>query len=112
MAYDERLAGRVRQELAAEGDVAERKMMGALCFMLGGHMCCGVTGAALMVRVGREAYDDTLAEPHVAPMEIAGRPTVGFVTVDAAGIRSDAALAGWIRRATAFVSTLPPKGRA
>ncbi len=50
MSYDAGLAERVRKALAARGDVAEKRMMGVLCFMSGGHMCCGVTGAAL----GRE----------------------------------------------------------
>jgi hypothetical protein len=47
--------------------------------MVSGSMCGGVTGSTLMVRVGREAYQRTLAEPHVRPMEIGGgrRPS-GF----------------------------------
>ena len=62
--------------------------------MVSGSMCRGVTGSALMVRVGREAYQRTLAEPHVRPMEIGGgrRPS-GFVLVDRKGYGTDAALA-------------------
>lgn len=112
MAYDEKLAQRVRQVVATRGDISERKMMGALCFMAGGHMCCGVTGSELMIRVGRDAYERTLAERHVRPMEIGSRQATGFVLVDAAGFRSDVALAEWIRRGIDFVSTLPPKGTA
>ena len=33
MAYDERLAERVRQALAEHGDITERKMFGGLAFM-------------------------------------------------------------------------------
>lgn len=111
MAYDEALAGRLRQVLAGHRGIAERKMMGALCFMAGGHMCCGVKDSALMIRVGRDAYVRTLAEPHVGPMEIAGRPTTGFVLVNAAGLQSDAAMAEWIKRGIDFVSTLPTSGK-
>jgi hypothetical protein len=112
MSYDGRLAERVRKVLAAHGDTVERQMMGALCFMSGGHICCGVTASALMVRVGRSAYEQTLAEPYVKPLEIGTRQATGFVLIGAGGLRSDAALADWILRAVHFVSTLPPKRRA
>ena len=110
MSYDEKAAERVRRVLAGGQDLAEKKMMGAICFMVSGSMCCGVTGSALMVRVGREAYQRTLAEPHVRPMEIGGgrRPS-GFALVDRKGYGTDAALAKWVKRGTDFVSTLPAK---
>lgn len=112
MAYDATLAEQVRKFLATLGMITERKMMGALCFMVEGHMCCGVTGSSLLIRVGRDAYGQTLAEPHVRPMEIAGRSMAGFVLVDPIGLLSDTSIAKWIRRGLAFVSTLPPKGPA
>lgn len=51
MAYDERLAARVRALLASRADVSERKMFGGLTFMVGGNMCCGVNGDELIVRL-------------------------------------------------------------
>jgi hypothetical protein len=68
MSYKGRLAERARKVLAAHGEVVERRMMGALCFMLDGHMRCAVAGSAPMIRVGREANEQTLAEPCVEPM--------------------------------------------
>jgi TfoX/Sxy family transcriptional regulator of competence genes len=112
MSYDGKLAERVRKVLAARGDVLERRMMGALCFMSRGHMCCGVTGSALMIRVGRTAYEQTLAEPYLKPMELGNRRATGFVLVDAGALQSDAALTDWILRAVRFVSTLPLKSCA
>jgi TfoX N-terminal domain len=109
MSYDERAAERVRRVLAGRRDLAEKKMMGAICFMVRGSMCCGVTGSALMIRVGQEAYQRTLAEPHVRPMEFGGRRPSGFVLVDPTGYDTDAALAKWVKRGTDFVSTLPAK---
>jgi hypothetical protein len=109
MSYDEKAADRVRQVLSGRRDLVEKKMMGAICFMVDGSMCCGVTGSALMVRVGREAYRRTLAEPHVRPMEFRGRRPSGFVLVDPQGYRTGAALAKWVKRGTDFVSTLPAK---
>ena len=62
MAYDERLAERIREALADEKAVDEIKMMGGLCFMVSGHMAVGIVGDDLMVRIGPEAYDRALEE--------------------------------------------------
>jgi hypothetical protein len=109
VAFDEKTAERARRALSGQRGLVEKKMMGGICFMLEGNMCCGVSGSALLVRVGREAYQETLAEPHVRPMEFAGRRPTGFVFVDPEGHRSDAALATWVQRGVDFASTLPPK---
>ena len=106
MAYDEKTAERVRQVLSGRRDAVEKKMMGGICFMVSGSMCCGVAGSALMVRVGREAYQPMLSQAHVRPMEFAGRRPTGFVLVDPGGYRANAALTTWIQRGIDFVSTL------
>lgn len=105
MDYDLNTAERVRRILSNRSDVVEKRMVGGLSFMVGGSMCCGVTGSALMVRVGAEARDRTLAEPHVRPMEFAGRPLAGFVCVDPAGLRADATLRRWVQLSLDFVAT-------
>ena len=109
MAYDEDLANRIREALASRDDVTERKMFGGLAFMAGGHMCCGVTGSALMLRLGPEGSEAALDEPHTRPMDFTGRPLTGFVYVEPDGTSSDADLKRWVERAEAFVATLPPK---
>src|SRR3989442_15755085 len=85
MGYDERVAERVRRVLAGQRNVVEKRMVGGLSFMVNGSMCCGVTGNALMVRVGPEGLAGALARPHVRPMAFAGRPLAGFVCVDPGG---------------------------
>src|ERR1700730_1943109 len=110
MSYDLKTAERVRRILSNRSDVNEKRMVGGLSFMVAGSMCCGVTGSALMVRVGAEARDRALAEPHVRPMEFAGRPLAAFVCVDPPGFRTDATLRVWIQRGVDVVATLaPPK---
>jgi hypothetical protein len=82
MAYDEKTAGRVRKFLSARPDVVEKKLMGGLCFMVKGHMCCSVSGkGGLLIRVGSDAHQLMLGEPHVEPMEMRGRIMTGFVRV-------------------------------
>jgi TfoX/Sxy family transcriptional regulator of competence genes len=109
MAYDERLAQRIRDVLAARDDVEERKMFGGIAFMVGSHMACGVIHHDLMLRVGAAGEADALAQPHARPMDFTHRPMVGMVYVAPAGVRTAAALRGWVARAEAFVATLPPK---
>lgn len=112
MAYDEATAERVRRILARRAHVSERKMMGALVFMVNGRMCCGVSGTALMIRVGPEAHERTLARPHVRPMEIGGRRTRGFVRIDPAGYRAAGALARWVQQGIDFATKVPAKPAA
>jgi TfoX/Sxy family transcriptional regulator of competence genes len=109
LSYNPDAADRVRRLLSGRGDVVEKKMVGGLSFLINGNMCCGITGAALMVRVGAESRQDTLREPHVRPMLFAGRSLSGFVCVEPAGYAADDALASWVQRALDYVSGLPAK---
>jgi TfoX/Sxy family transcriptional regulator of competence genes len=108
MAYDEELAARIRAELGSRDDVTERKMFGGLAFMVGGNMCCGVTGDDLMLRFGAEA-ETALEDRHARPMDFTGRPLPGFVYVGAEGTAADADLHRWVGRALQLAETLPPK---
>jgi len=112
MGYDEKTAERVRRILSRRQNFVEKRMVGRLSFMVNGSMCCGVTSTGLMIRVGPEERERTLAQPYVQPMKFAGRPLAGFVCVDPEGYRTDTALAAWVRRGIDFVSTLPPKKQA
>jgi len=109
VAYDEKLATRIREAFGLAAGVSERKMFGGIAFMLDGHMCVGVIADELMVRVGPAQYEKALAEPHARPMDFTGRPLAGFIYVAAAGIKTKATLARWIERGRQFVTTLPAK---
>ncbi|HEY5209167.1 MAG TPA: TfoX/Sxy family protein [Stellaceae bacterium] len=110
MAYDEKIAERVRKLLSGRGDVIERKLMGGLSFMVAGNMVCSVSGrGGLLIRVGDEARDKLLEDPHVQPMKMGARTMAGFVRVDPEGYRSDRALKKWLQRGLDLVATLPAK---
>ena len=111
MAYDEGLAERLREVVAEEPGITEKKMFGGLALMTRGHMFVGIVGDALMVRVGPEGYEAALARPHVRPMDFTGKPMTGYVFVDPPGLESDDELAGWVERGRAFAGGLPAKGR-
>jgi TfoX/Sxy family transcriptional regulator of competence genes len=109
MAYDEMLAGRLRDALRGSGPISEKKMFGGIAFMLNGNMCCGVINDLLMARVGPAAYGDALERPHVRQMDFTGKPMKGYVYVEPGGLRSDEELREWARRCVEFVRTLPEK---
>jgi TfoX/Sxy family transcriptional regulator of competence genes len=109
LSYDTETAERVRQLLSGRDDVVETRMVGGLSFLVNGNMCCGITGTALMVRVGAEGREQALREPHVRPMQFAGRTLSGFICIEPAGYASDDALARWVQRGLGFVSGLAAK---
>jgi len=109
MAYDHRLAARIRGVFGNRKGVAEKRMFGGLAFLVGGHMACGVVGEELMVRVGPEAYESALREPHARVMDFTGKPLRGMVYVASEGIATDPDLASWVEQSYRYTVSLPPK---
>ena len=109
MAYDEELAERVRGILAETPNVREQRMFGGLSFLVDDHMCCGLHGEDLVVRVGPDAYEEALHRPHARKMDFTHRPLRGFVYVAPMGWETDEGLREWVGRGLAYVKTLPPK---
>jgi hypothetical protein len=110
MAFDEKLADRLRTALARRRNVTEKKMFGGLAFLAAGRMFCGVIGEDLVVRVGPDGWAGALARRHVGPMDFTGKPLTGYVYVAPPGVRTSASLKAWVDRGLGFVRTLPPRG--
>src|SRR3954452_12984732 len=82
MAYDEDLANRLRELLAGEDAITEKKMFGGLAFLLRGHMSVSASrDGGLLVRIDPADTDACLARPHTALMEMGGRTMDGWITV-------------------------------
>ena len=109
MAYDERLAQRIRSALKVNRHITEKKMFGGIAFLRKGLMLVGVSDASLMARVGKDNHADSLSRKHVRPMDFTGKPMQGYVFVDAEGAKTEAQLRFWLERCERFVATLPPK---
>jgi TfoX/Sxy family transcriptional regulator of competence genes len=87
VAYDEKLADRVRDIFAGDPALSERKMFGGLAFMLDGNMCCGIVDDRLMLRLGADLAEQALERTHVHRMDFTGRPMTGMVYVAPEGAR-------------------------
>lgn len=109
MAFDTILAGRIRDALARQPAIVEKKMFGGVCFLLHGHMLVGVWREFLIVRLGRDGAGQALRKPHVKIMDITGKPMAGWILVDPAGVEEDNQLTEWLNQAVKFIQTLPPK---
>lgn len=102
MAYDEKLADRVREQLSGQRKLEEKRMMGGLTFMVNAKMCVGILNDDLMVRLAPEVYDEALERPGCRAMDFTGRPMKGFVFVDPEGAKGAKQLNYWIGLALDF----------
>ena len=109
MAYDEGLAQRVRELISEQPGYEEKKMFGGIGFLLRGNMACGVIREDLIIRVGADAYTDSLLKPHVELFDITGRAMTGWVIVKESGYREDQTLENWVQQGVAYALTLPAK---
>lgn len=110
MAYDESLAAEIRELVAAERGVEEKRMFGGLAFLINGNMSVAVSGqGGLLVRVPRDDFDKVVQRAHVSPMVMAGRDVRGWVRVEPAGVRTKRQLHGWVSRGVGYARSLPPK---
>jgi TfoX/Sxy family transcriptional regulator of competence genes len=110
VAYDEDLANRIRELIAGEPSVTERKMFGGLAFLIGGHMAVSASGrGGLLLHVDRADTDELLAKAHAQPFEMRGRVMEGWVRVDAEGVQTKRQLQRWVARGVAHARSLPPK---
>lgn len=103
MAYNEKLADRVREIIAMTHDnVEEKKMFGGLCFMVNGKMCVGVEKERLMVRLNPALTEEVMEKEGCQPMDFTGKVMNGFVFVDENALTTKKKLSYWLKLALAF----------
>lgn len=109
MAFDDKLAERIRRQLGKRRGLVKKKMFGGLAFLLNGNMCCGVHGQELIVRLSPEQTERALSQPHTRIFDLSGRPMKGWILVQSKGLTTEAALAKWIQTGVKYAASLPPK---
>ena len=109
MAYDEDLANRIRELIAAD-TVTEQKMFGGLAFLIGGNMAVAASSeGGLLLRVPPDETEALAARPHARRFEMRGREMQGWLRVDADGVRTKRRLEPWVRRGVDHARSLPSK---
>lgn len=106
MAYNEKLAERIRVLLGGKRGFVEKKMFGGVAFMLKGRMCCGVLNDDLVARIGADRAAKALTKPHVRPMDFTGRAIKGYVYVGLVAVRDKRSLKRWVDSCLKHTATL------
>jgi len=110
MAFDEKLAARIRNQLGKKKGLTEKKMFGGIAFLLNGNMSCGVHRDEMIVRLAPNETDAALAQKHTRVFDLSGgRPMKGWILVEPDGLKTDKALANWVDTGVTYATSLPPK---
>ena len=109
MAYNEKLAERIRKVVLRRKGITEKKMFGGIAFLLLGKMFCGVLKDDLVARINPEDSETLLKKDGVRPMNFTGKSMKGFLFVSSNQYKTDKKLKGWIDRCMDFVVTLLDK---
>ena len=110
MAYDEELAGRIRELVAGEPALTEKKMFGGLAFLLGGNMAVAASGqGGLLVRVDPAESDALVGGSNARLMEMRGREMPGWLRLDTDDAATEEELSTWVGRGVSYARSLPAK---
>jgi TfoX/Sxy family transcriptional regulator of competence genes len=110
VAYDEKLAERLRELLAGEDGLTEKAMFGGLAFLINGNMAVSASGqGGLLLRVDPAQTDALVASPHAERFVMRGRAMDGWLRIDPEGTRTKRDLERWARLGVAYARSLPSK---
>lgn len=102
MAYDEKLAERIRERLSGLSPIEEKEMMGGLSFLYNGKMCVGIIKDEMMCRIDPAQHDVAVERPGCRIMDFTGRPMKGWVMVEDSGMKGKKDFDFWIELALAY----------
>jgi TfoX/Sxy family transcriptional regulator of competence genes len=110
MAYDEALAGRIRELVEGQSQLEEKKMFGGLAFLIGGNMAIAASGqGGVLVRADPTESDKLIATTNAEPFEMRGRAMKGWLRVAPEYVRTKPQLAKWVEVGTTYARLLPHK---
>jgi TfoX/Sxy family transcriptional regulator of competence genes len=110
VAYDEKLADRIRELIAGERRLTEQRMFGGLAFLVDGNMAIAASGqGGVLVRVDPEAIDDLVAKTAATVAVMRGRPMRGWLRVPPEHLRTKRQLSKWVHHGATYARSLPAK---
>lgn len=104
MAYNEKLADRIRELLAeASVNVFEKRMFSGLSFLVNDKMCVSVAANdRVLVRLSPADYETAVETNGVEPMLRNGKAMKGYVFVSHSNVNTEKELKHWVDMALAF----------
>lgn len=102
MAYNEKIAERVRKALSHLPNVEEKKMFRGIAFMVNGKMCVCVGGDEIMCRIDPFIHESILAKKGCRTMVMKDREYIGFILVNQDGMKTQKDFDFWINLALDF----------
>ncbi len=110
MSYDEGLAKRLRELLATESRITEKKMFGGLAFLIGGNMAIAASGqGGVLVRVNPKDSEKLVKTTKAEVAVMRDRPMSGWLRVDSEHLRTKPQLAKWTDLGATYARSLPTK---
>ncbi len=110
VAYDEDLAERIREAVAGEDGLTEKRMFGGLAFLINGNMAVSASGqGGMLLRVDPAQTERLVREPHARRFEMRGREMDGWLRIDPDALGTDADLTHWVTLGVTYARSLPPK---
>lgn len=102
MAINEKLTGRIREALASQPHLTEKKMFRGIAFMLNSKMLVTAGDDEIMLRIDPALNDDALEKPGTRNMIMKGKALKGWVYVKEEELKSKKHLDDWLNLALSF----------
>lgn len=96
MAYNEKLAKRVREALSHLSDVEEKRMFSGVTFMVNGKMCISVGNDRIMCRIDPAIHENVVERKGARTVQMKGRDYKGYVYVNEDGIKTKKDFDFWV----------------
>lgn len=97
MAYNEKIADRIRKALSGTKSLEEKKMFGGIAFMVNNKMCAGVYKDDIMIRCEPEKTEELLSRKGAKPFNLSGKTMKGWLLVSSEGADSKKDFDWWIK---------------
>lgn len=102
MAYNVKLAHRIREAIKNVKNVNEKEMMGGLTFMVNDKMCIGIIKDEMMCRIDPNLQDAALEKTGSRIMDFTGKPMKGYIMLDETGMKTKKEFEYWINLCLEF----------
>lgn len=96
MAYNEKLAGRIRKVLAHLPNVKEKKMFGSLAFMVDNKLCITAGADRIMCRIDPAIHDEAIKRKGCHTVIMRGGEFKGYVYVNNDSIKDEENFDYWV----------------